>query len=82
MVSRAEERPRVGLWPLNLREPLPPVTVPLPAPHVGARLDLQALIHAVYEEAGYEFYVYDGQPDPPLSPEDATWAHQFLLAQP
>ena len=42
MVSRAEERPQAGLWPLGLRDPLPPIPVPLRAADPDASLDLQA----------------------------------------
>jgi hypothetical protein len=82
IVSRAEERPRVGLWELELRNPLPPVVVPLPPPRCQVLLDIQAVIHSVYDEAGYEYYIHNGQPQPPLSPEDADWANPFLPAPP
>lgn len=77
-VSRAEERPEAGFWPIGLRDPLPGIPIPLRSPHPDAMLDLQALLHRVYDEAGYEFYVYDGVPEPPLSPDDTAWARQFL----
>lgn len=80
MVSRAEERPRVGVWPLRLRDPLPTIPIPLRAPDADARLDLQALLHRLYDSAGYRYYVYDGAPQPPLHPEDAAWARQFLTS--
>ena len=60
--------------------PLPPIPVPLRAPHPDARLDLQAVLHRLYDAAGYEEYVYTGTPQPPLSPEDEGWARQFVPA--
>jgi hypothetical protein len=30
------------------------------------------------DKARYATYVYDGSPEPPLSPEQASWARQFL----
>src|SRR5262249_49705077 len=33
MVSRSQERPRVGLWPIRLRERLPVIPIPLRPPH-------------------------------------------------
>src|SRR5437763_12039804 len=80
VVSRAEERPRVGVWPIRLRDRLPTVPVPLRAPDPDATLDLQAAVHRLYDVAGYHFYIYGGNPQPPLHPDDAAWARQFLPA--
>lgn len=80
MVSRVGDRPEAEFWPIGLADPLPAVPIPLRAPYPDARLDLQALLHRVYDEAGYEFYAYDGPPEPPLSPEDEAWARQFVPA--
>jgi hypothetical protein len=78
MVSRAEDRPAVALWPIGLRDRLPVVPIPLSDPHPPATLDLQALLHRIYDEAGYEDYIYTGAPQPALSEEDAAWAQQRL----
>jgi hypothetical protein len=75
LVSRAEIRPQVGLWPMRLREPLAPVQVPLRAT-MGCTLDIQSLLHKVYGDAGYEDYLYSTPLDPPLSSTDAAWAMQ------
>ncbi len=77
-VSRAEDRPRVGVWPLRLRDRLPVIPVPLRAPDPDARVDLQELLHRVYDLAGYGEYIYTGTPQPRLHPDDAAWAQQFL----
>jgi hypothetical protein len=82
LVSRAEERPQAGLWPFRLRERLPIVPVPLRSPHPDAQLDLQALLHRIYDAAGYEDDIYTGEPQPRLTPEDAVWTRQFLPSQP
>ena len=78
VVSRVEERPRAGVWPIGLREQLPTIPVPLRAPHRDAVIDLQELLHRVYDAAGYEDYLYDSQPEPPLSAADAQWAKELL----
>jgi hypothetical protein len=78
LVSRAEERPEAEFWPLGLRDRLPVIPIPLRAPHQDATLDLQALLDRVYDEAGYEYDVYDGPPQPPLSPDDEAWARKFV----
>lgn len=77
LVSRAEQRPWAGFWPVQLRDPLPEVAIPLRKPGQQARLDLQEALHALYDAAGYEDYIYDGQPDPPLGADDANWARQL-----
>ena len=79
LVSRAETRPQVGLWPCRLREPLAAVQVPLRA-KTSCTLDIQSLLHQVYDEAGYEDYLYSMTLDPPLSPADSAWAMQLVSA--
>ncbi len=81
MVSRAEAQPSVQLWPIGLRDPLPVVPVPLRAADPDAQLDLQPLLHRLYDAAGYEAFVYSGTPEPALAGEDAAWAAQFLPAR-
>ncbi len=76
-VSRAEARPEVGFWPIGLGDRLPEIPIPLRPPHAGARLDLQALLHRVYDAAGYRHYIYDGAPSPSLSPDEAAWSRRF-----
>lgn len=78
MVSRASERPEAGFWSIGLRDRLPVIPIPLRPPHADARLDLQALLHRIYDTAGYQFYIYEGTPSPSLAPDDDSWARQFL----
>jgi hypothetical protein len=74
LVSRYRDRPRIGVWPIHLPEALPNISVPLADPDESARLDLQAALHQVYDAANYGKYIYESQPQPPLSPELAAWA--------
>ena len=80
LVSRADERPEAGFWPLALADRLPVIPIPLSPPHPDARLDLQELLHRVYDEAAYEFDVYDGPPQPSLTAEESAWAARFAPA--
>jgi hypothetical protein len=82
MVSRAEERPAAGFWPLGLREPLPVVPVPLRPPWPDARLELQAILHTVYDRAYYKDYIYAGAPQPALGAADAAWAAALVTPSP
>ncbi len=78
LVSRYEERPGASLWPVGLRERLPEISVPLQVPDANIRLDLQQIVHRVYDAANYGKYIYTSDPVPPLSAEDAAWAQQFV----
>ncbi len=82
VVSRVENRPEVGIWPIRLRARLPVIPIPLRAPDADARLDLQEALNHLYDAAGYEDYIYTGAPQPPLHPDDAAWARQFLPPMP
>jgi hypothetical protein len=78
LVSRYEDRPNIGFWPIALRERLPVVRVPLAAPDPDAHLDLQAVLDRAYDAAGFGTYIYSETPEPPLSADDADWAATFL----
>jgi Protein of unknown function (DUF4058) len=81
MVSLAEKRPAADLWPVKLREPLPVIPIPLRPPDAAAGVDLQEALHRAYDGPGYEHFIYIGDPEPPLSANDAAWARQFVLAK-
>jgi hypothetical protein len=82
LVSRFESRPDAAFWPVALRERLPVIPVPVRAPDSDARLDLQAVLDRIYDDAGYADYIYDGDPHPRLENGDAVWARQFLPRPP
>jgi hypothetical protein len=77
MVSRYEDRPNVGLWPLGLRDKLPTIPIPLLAQERAA-LDLQSALHQVYDAAGYEDYIYAHEPNPLLQSADVEWAQRLI----
>jgi len=81
MVSRVERRPKVQFWPLRLRDRLPEIPIPLRAPDPDLRLDLQQILHRIYDAAGYAKYIYDSDPVPPLAAEDAAWAKSLLAVR-
>lgn len=78
LVSRSEDRPDVQIWPLQMRDRLPVISIPLSSLSEAAVLDLQQALHRAYDSAGYADYIYDDSPEPPLSAEDAHWAEQLL----
>jgi hypothetical protein len=79
-VSRYERRATVEFWPLSLRRPLPVVPIPLRPPDPDVHLELQAVLHRAYDAADYGKYIYSETPEPPLTPDDAAWARQFVPA--
>jgi hypothetical protein len=80
LVSRVSQRPRAGLWTIGLRDRLPPVPVPLAGDDPEPVLDVQAILHHLYDAGGYAKFIYDAEPVPPLSNEDAAWARSLIPA--
>lgn len=81
-LSRVERRPLTRVWPLELREPLPTVAVPLLAPDPDVSLDLQAAVNACFDLVGYERLLdYTVPPPAPaLSDGDQAWAEELVQA--
>jgi Protein of unknown function (DUF4058) len=81
LVGRASSRPSAEYWAISIREPLPTIPIPLHADDADAVLNIQAILHHVYDSARYGSRIYSGKPEPILSPEDAAWAQQFVPPQ-
>ena len=77
-VFRKANAPKVEAWPIGLRDELPVIPVPLKGDFADAKLDLKALLDRVYDAAGYEDYLYESFPEPPLDQTDAIWAQAFI----
>jgi hypothetical protein len=78
-VGRAESRPFTDIWPVALDQPLPQVPIPLLPGDPDVWLDLQRALTNVYDLLGYDLAVdYGRPPEPPLPPEQATWAEERL----
>ena len=78
MVSRKAQRPNIEVWPIKLRDPLPTLPIPLRGGFPDAKVDMQALLNRVYDAAGYEDYIYETPPEPPLADDETTWAQSIL----
>jgi hypothetical protein len=69
------------LYPVDLREPLPCIPVPLVGEDPDVPLDLQVVAQKVYREGPYLRAIdYSQSAEPPLSEEDAAWADEVLRA--
>jgi hypothetical protein len=80
-VSRAGQRPKVGVWPIRADATLPRVPVPLLPGDADVPLDLQAALTAVYDGVGFDLILnYARPPSVPMPAEDREWARQLLTA--
>jgi hypothetical protein len=83
ILSRADRRPTVTVWPIQLTHQLPILPVPLLEPDPDVSLDFQEAVVNVYERGAYASQIDYSQPPPPppLSPEDTAWLDQLLRTQ-
>ncbi|MEN3001191.1 MAG: DUF4058 family protein [Armatimonadota bacterium] len=66
-------------WPINLRERLPNITVPLAEGDPDVIVDLQAVLNRVYEEGRYGLALnYAEDPPVELPPDDLQWIDSLL----
>jgi hypothetical protein len=81
-VGRAEARRRRNMfWPILIEQRLPVVDVPLAAGSEDAKVDLQAVLTAVYDRGGYASVIdYARPPVPALEGARVEWARQVLSA--
>lgn len=78
LVYRSEEWPRAGFWPIRLEDRLPIIPIPLLITDQDAQLDLQSILHQVYDDAAYEETIYQSPPEPRLTSSQVEWASRFL----
>lgn len=76
--DRSGEKPRAAFWPLRIRDPLPTIPIPLRPGEPAPTVDLQAILHRIYDTAGYGMFLYQADPEPPLRAADAVWAALLL----
>jgi hypothetical protein len=80
LLSRAELRPLVDIWPIGYRDTLPThVPVPLLPGDADVHLDLQAAWSSIYDAFCYDLLVdYTQPPALALPPSEAAWAVELL----
>jgi len=79
LVCRAQQMPTGGIWPFDVRDPLPEIPIPLLSADGDVPLDLRLCLDRAFEESRYDLKLsYQQPPDPPLSPADAEWARTLL----
>ncbi len=79
-LSRADRRPHVAVWPIQLHEKLPVVPVPLLEPEPDVPLDLGEVVSTIYRRGGYASLIDYRRPPPPpnLSDEEMEWLDRRL----
>jgi hypothetical protein len=79
-LSRADRRPHVAVWPIQLWDELPLLPVPLLEPDPDVPLDLAQAVTAVYQRGGYTSLIDYSQPppSPPLSDEETGWLAEAI----
>ena len=82
-LARADYRPYVDGWPIQLEARLPVLPVPLRTPDPDVPLDLGAIVQAVYERGGYATRIDYRQPIPlpPLAPTQQAYVEKLLMAR-
>lgn len=84
VLSRANRRPTVEVWPMQLADRLPVLPVPLLEPDPDVPLDLGAVVASVYERGAYTSQIDYQQPPPPpvLSKPEVDWLRVLLHQTP
>lgn len=79
LVSRGSQRPRVQPYTFSVRQPIPDIPLPLLPDDVEPMVELNAILHSLYERVRFDLTVDYVQPaTPPLSEADAEWARTVI----
>ena len=79
-VKRAWDPKRYEIYPMNLRERLPAIRIPLRKTDTDAVLDIQKAVDLCYVQGRYgDANIYSMLVSPRLEPADAQWAGDLLL---
>lgn len=82
LVSRAERRPLADLYAFNLQQPIPKFPLSLRPGDNEPLIDLQELLHGIYDRAGFDLKIdYTQEVLPSLSEEHTAWVKHLLQEQ-
>lgn len=69
----------MDLHGFDYKTTIPELRIPLLPPDSEPVLDLNAIVHTLYERAGYDLVIDSTRPPvPALDPEDQTWAESVI----
>jgi hypothetical protein len=78
-LCREGRRSEYQYWPVQLRNPLPRILVPLSDERDDVSLNIQSLCDQAYVGGRFWNLIhYDTEPPAPLSPQDRAWANDLL----
>jgi hypothetical protein len=79
LISRSSQRPRAQLYTFTVRQPIPSFHLPLRPGDDEPLVDVNTILHDLYEHVHFELLLdYRQPPVPPLSEADATWARELI----
>jgi hypothetical protein len=79
LVMRGSQRPRGQLYTFNLRQPIPSFSLPLLPGAAEPPVDLNVIVHQVYDRARFDLGLdYSQPPVPPLRAADVEWARDLI----
>ncbi len=79
VIMRGSRRPRGQMYAFALRQPIPSFPLPLLPGDVEPLVDLNAILHALYDRARFDLRLdYTQPPVPPLHEADAAWANALI----
>ncbi len=81
-IHRGELRGEFGSWAFSVREPIPPIAIPLDADVSDVALNLRMCMDRVYDLGRYDDQLdYRKAPEFPLGKSDAKWARELLATR-
>jgi len=79
LISRSHERPSADLYAFSVRDRIPDIPIPLRPNEIEPVLDLQTILHQIYQRGRYDMAIdYAQQPEPPLNEVDLIWAKELV----
>jgi hypothetical protein len=79
-IFRAAKPNELAYFPMQLRQRLPRLPIPLRHGEPDVVLDLQGVLDTAYDRGRYDDIDYTASLNPPLEPADAQWARDLLTA--
>lgn len=79
IVSRSNRPPSADFYLFSVRQPIPAIPVPLIEGEAEPHLELNRILHEIYDQSGYDLAIdYSQTPPPPAFTEaDSTWVHEI-----
>ena len=82
LVSRGSTRPHAQLYPFMVRQTIPPFPLPLLPGDKEPSVELNPVLHALYERARFDLRLdYSQRPVPPLADADVEWAQELIASR-